>query len=201
MDLALLDLGMGRPGEAFDRLNAMIGAGLGEGHQMVKTFAAADLVEVAVRSGRDEQAADVAAMLRAWATNMEAGLGVGTRRPVRRIARPVRLRQPLRAGHCATRPKRQTVRRCPHRTAVRGIAGEATQPVQTRTHLRAAHEVFESLGAAPWADRARAELLATGETARKRDPSTLSQLTPQELQIVRLVGAGGTNERSQPSCS
>ena len=34
---------------------------------------------------------------------------------------------------------------------------------------------------------------ATGETARKRDPTTISQLTPQELQIARLVGAGGTN--------
>ena len=34
---------------------------------------------------------------------------------------------------------------------------------------------------------------ATGETARKREPTTISQLTPQELQIARLVGAGGTN--------
>ena len=64
---------------------------------------------------------------------------------------------------------------------------------QARTHLRAAYETFERLGAAPWAERARTELQATGETARKRDPSTISQLTPQELQIARLVGAGGTN--------
>jgi DNA-binding NarL/FixJ family response regulator len=59
--------------------------------------------------------------------------------------------------------------------------------------LRAACETFEGLGATPWAERARIELQATGETARKRDPSTISQLTPQELQIARLVGAGGTN--------
>jgi DNA-binding CsgD family transcriptional regulator len=43
------------------------------------------------------------------------------------------------------------------------------------------------------AERAGAELRATGETARRRDPSALGQLTPQELQIIRLVGEGGTN--------
>jgi DNA-binding CsgD family transcriptional regulator len=64
---------------------------------------------------------------------------------------------------------------------------------EARTHLRGALETFQRLGAAPWAERAGAELRATGETARRRDPSTLSQLTPQELQIIRLVGEGGTN--------
>ena len=39
------------------------------------------------------------------------------------------------------------------------------------------------------------ELRATGETARKRDPSSLDQLTPQELQIVRLVGEGQANKQ------
>src|SRR5215213_4146245 len=64
---------------------------------------------------------------------------------------------------------------------------------EARAHLRSALESFQRLEAAPWAERAGAELRATGETARKRDPSTLSQLTPQELQIVQLVGKGGTN--------
>jgi DNA-binding CsgD family transcriptional regulator len=64
---------------------------------------------------------------------------------------------------------------------------------EARPRLRRALELFQRLGAAPWAERAGAELRATGETARKRDPSTLSQLTPQELQIVQLVGEGGTN--------
>ena len=64
---------------------------------------------------------------------------------------------------------------------------------EARAHLRGALEIFQRLEAAPWAERAGAELRATGETARRRDPSTLSQLTPQELQIVQLVGEGGTN--------
>lgn len=64
---------------------------------------------------------------------------------------------------------------------------------EARVHLRAASELFRALGAAPWEERAAAELRATGETARKRDPSTLDQLTPQELQIADLVADGLTN--------
>jgi DNA-binding NarL/FixJ family response regulator len=45
-----------------------------------------------------------------------------------------------------------------------------------------------------FAERAEAELRATGETARKRDPSTLDDLTPQELQIGGLVAEGLTNK-------
>ena len=62
-----------------------------------------------------------------------------------------------------------------------------------RKYLRSAHETFERLGATPWAEQAGAELLATGETARKRDVSTADQLTPQELQIARFVSEGETN--------
>ena len=62
-----------------------------------------------------------------------------------------------------------------------------------RAHLRAAAELFGGLGATPWERRAEAELRATGETARKRDPTTLDDLTPQELQIAALVAEGLTN--------
>jgi DNA-binding NarL/FixJ family response regulator len=59
--------------------------------------------------------------------------------------------------------------------------------------LRIALELFQQLAVAPWEARARSELRASGETARKRDPSTRDQLTPQELQIARLVASGKTN--------
>jgi DNA-binding CsgD family transcriptional regulator len=64
--------------------------------------------------------------------------------------------------------------------------------VRAREQLRAALELFEHLGAHPWADQATAELAASGETARRRDASTLDDLTPQELQIARLLAAGNT---------
>jgi hypothetical protein len=52
-------------------------------------------------------------------------------------------------------------------------------PRQGLAPLRAALEQFRMLGTMPWAYRAEAELRAAGETARKRDPSTVEQLTPQ----------------------
>jgi DNA-binding CsgD family transcriptional regulator len=61
-----------------------------------------------------------------------------------------------------------------------------------REQLRAALGAFEELGAQPWADRARAELQATGETARRRTPSTLDQLTPRELQVALILAEGHT---------
>ena len=57
-------------------------------------------------------------------------------------------------------------------------------------------EIFERLGASRWAEQAGAELAATGETARRRDASTLDELTPQELQIARLLADGKTTRET-----
>jgi DNA-binding CsgD family transcriptional regulator len=64
---------------------------------------------------------------------------------------------------------------------------------EARDHLRAALEAFERSGAVPWADRARHELGATGETVRRRDPTVAERLTPQELQVAFAVTEGRTN--------
>ncbi len=68
--------------------------------------------------------------------------------------------------------------------------------VLAREQLRAALETFEALGADPWADRARTELAATGETLRRRDPSTIDELTSQELQIAVLLAGGKTTREA-----
>jgi DNA-binding CsgD family transcriptional regulator len=65
-----------------------------------------------------------------------------------------------------------------------------------REQLRAAHESFDSLGAVPWAELARVELAGTGETARRRDPSSLDELTPQELQVALLLADGRTTREA-----
>ena len=62
-----------------------------------------------------------------------------------------------------------------------------------RAHLRAAHQVFDSCGAAPFAERARAELLATGEHVRKRALPAPGDLTSQERQVAILAAGGNTN--------
>jgi DNA-binding CsgD family transcriptional regulator len=70
------------------------------------------------------------------------------------------------------------------------------QRVRAREQLRDAVDVFDRLGADPWSEMARAELAATGETARRRDVSTLNDLTPQELQIALSLAEGRTTRET-----
>jgi DNA-binding NarL/FixJ family response regulator len=65
--------------------------------------------------------------------------------------------------------------------------------MDARAELRTAHELFSEFGMEAFAERARVELEATGEHARKRTPETLRDLTPQEAQISRLAAQGHTN--------
>jgi DNA-binding CsgD family transcriptional regulator len=66
--------------------------------------------------------------------------------------------------------------------------------MDARAQLRSAQERFDRLGASQWAERAASELRATGETARRRQPDAIAELTPQEQQIAKLVAEGGTNK-------
>jgi DNA-binding CsgD family transcriptional regulator len=65
--------------------------------------------------------------------------------------------------------------------------------IDAREHLRAAHEQLSSIGMEAFAERARRELLATGESVRKRNPETRDELTAQERQIAQLAGDGLSN--------
>jgi DNA-binding CsgD family transcriptional regulator len=66
----------------------------------------------------------------------------------------------------------------------------ARRRVDAREHLRSALTLFEELGAAQWAERASQELRASGETARRRDVSTATDLTAQERNVTALVRQG-----------
>jgi DNA-binding CsgD family transcriptional regulator len=65
--------------------------------------------------------------------------------------------------------------------------------IDAREHLRTAHELFTAMGAEGFGERARRELVATGETARKRIVETRHELTAQEVQIAVLAAEGRTN--------
>jgi DNA-binding NarL/FixJ family response regulator len=62
-----------------------------------------------------------------------------------------------------------------------------------RGELRTAYEMFSAMGAAGFADRANRELLATGETARRRTSETRDDLTPQEWRVAQLARDGLSN--------
>jgi DNA-binding CsgD family transcriptional regulator len=65
--------------------------------------------------------------------------------------------------------------------------------VDAREQLTRAYEMFSAIGAEAFAERARRELVATGEKVRKRDLSTANELTPQEEHIARLARDGRSN--------
>jgi DNA-binding CsgD family transcriptional regulator len=65
--------------------------------------------------------------------------------------------------------------------------------VDAREQLRIAHRMYAEIGMNGFVERARRELMATGETVRKRGPETRDSLTAQEAQIARLAADGCTN--------
>jgi DNA-binding CsgD family transcriptional regulator len=65
--------------------------------------------------------------------------------------------------------------------------------VDARGELLTAHELFTAMGAAAFTDRARRELVATGEHVRKRIDDKRIDLTAQEMQVARLASSGSTN--------
>ncbi|SNS37996.1 regulatory protein, luxR family [Geodermatophilus pulveris] len=72
----------------------------------------------------------------------------------------------------------------------------ARRRVDARVQLRAALTAFDALGAGPWGDRAAVELRATGGSAQRRQVSSVSDLTPQELQIATMLAGGRTTREA-----
>jgi DNA-binding CsgD family transcriptional regulator len=68
-----------------------------------------------------------------------------------------------------------------------------SRPGDAREQLRTAYGLFTDFGSESFAERARVELRATGERARKRSLDSDEHLTPQEARVAQLVAEGGTN--------
>jgi DNA-binding NarL/FixJ family response regulator len=137
-----------------------------------------DLTESYLRAGRRKEAEAAAATLgggdAAWARALlEGGASFAEA-----------------AEHAADRPFLLARVRLSHGEHLRREGSRR----EARDELRAALTIFEQLDAEPWSERARRELRATGETPRRREPSTMDELTPQELQIARLVAAGASQK-------
>ena len=153
-----------------------------------------DLIEAAARSGHAERAAAALAQLGEIVEANGTDWGLGSH---------ARSRALLSEGETAERLYREAIERL-GRTRVRVSLARAhlvygewlrreNRRVDAREQLRVAHELLTEMGMEPMAGRARRELLATGETVRKRTVETLDELTPQEAQISRLAAEGQTN--------
>ena len=155
-----------------------------------------ELIEAAVRCGQPERAR------RAFERVQETTRAAGTDWA---LGIEARLRALLSDGDDADELYKEAIRRLA-RSRVRVqlarthlLYGEwlrrQRRRLDAREQLRTAHELFTEFGVEAFAERARLELEATGERARKRTVETLDQLTPQETQIARLAAQGETNRQ------
>ena len=175
---------------------ATAAADLAAAHDGLGLYALAlpELIEAAVRSGRDQLASVTLERLveRTQASGTDWALGI-----------EARSRALLAAGPGAEAFYQEAVARLGrgrvalHLARAQLVYGEwmrrENRRVDARHQLSAAHELFDRFGAEGFAERARRELSATGETAHRRTAVTLSLLTPQEALIARLARDGLTN--------
>ncbi|MFC7584287.1 LuxR C-terminal-related transcriptional regulator [Nonomuraea antimicrobica] len=190
--LSLLDVGLGRYEAALDRLETATRGPLR--HASALVCAGADQAEAAVRLGAQDRAEEPLRRLEAWA---RAGRQPWAHALTARVQALLTDDEDdyLRAlgfHENAGRPFEQA------RTQL--LYGEwlrrARRRGDARASLRDALKTFERLGAAPWLERARTELKATGETLVPAEPTAanpLERLTSQEHQVVRLAADGGTS--------
>ncbi|MEV0145302.1 MULTISPECIES: AAA family ATPase [unclassified Nonomuraea] len=190
--LALLELGQGRFTEALDRLDAALQGPVR--HQIQAVYFAPDQIEAAVRLGAP--AGEPLRRFEEWADASGLDWAGAVLHRCRALLEPdwdtahEHFRTAVRLHADSGRPWEAARTRLAFGERLRRERHKGS----ARPHLRAALETFERLGARPWAERARTELRAAGDTtAPAGHDEAVSALSPQELQIVRLAAAGLTN--------
>ena len=194
--VAELDFGRGRWEEAFAGLQRAAERRPGFGSRVLGVWSAPDRLEAAVRCGRLEEAAEAQASFQAWMESARPPWGwpLVERGRALLAATPDEAAAHYEEALALNGAAGSDYNRARTQLLYGELLRRERQRIAARDHLRSALATFEELGAALWAERAGAELRATGEKARRRDPSTIAQLTPQEEQIARLVAEGGSNK-------
>jgi DNA-binding CsgD family transcriptional regulator len=160
----------------------------------VSAWALPELIEAASRTGRAQMATDALGRLAAAASVAQTDWASGIH---------ARSRALLSDGEDAEGSYREAIERL-GRTPVRPELARAHllygewlrregRRADARAQLRTAHDMFAAIGMEAFAERARRELAATGETARQRTVEARDTLTPQEAQIAGLARAGPSN--------
>jgi DNA-binding NarL/FixJ family response regulator len=161
---------------------------------LVSEWALPELIEAAIRTGDHRVAGE--ALDRLVGATQPSGTDVA-------LGMEARARALLSDGVAAEVLYREAIERLT-RTRLRPEAGRAHllfgewlrregRRIEARDHLRTAYDAFTDIGMEAFAERTRRELLATGETVRRRSVETFDVLTPQELQIARFASDGLTN--------
>src|SRR5579859_132502 len=187
---AVLDNGLGNYGaaaEAAHRASAV-------DELVLSPWALYELTEAAARSDQPDRARAAADQLARLAAASASNWARGA---------AARSRALVSGGRAAEAAYREAIdllagtRMATHLARARLVYGEwlrrEKRRVEARDQLRSAFDALTSMGAEAFAERARRELLATGETVRKRSDDTRTDLTPQEEEIAQLASEGRTN--------
>jgi DNA-binding CsgD family transcriptional regulator len=188
---AVLHNGFSRYADAF----AAAGQARAGSHLFVSMWALPELIEAAVRTSNTEAAAGALERLSESTSVSGTDWTLGAE---------ARSRALLSEGETADRLYREAIERL-GRTRMRAELARAhllygewlrreNRRVDAREQLRASYQMLTAVGMEGFAERARRELLATGETVRKRTAEALTDLTAQEAQIARLARDGHTNQ-------
>ena len=162
---------------------------------VISPWALYELVEAAARSDQHDRARAAADQLSALAVASGSNWARGA---------AARSRALVSGGRAADEGYREAIellsetRMATHLARAHLVYGEwlrrENRRIEARGQLRSAFDALASMGAEAFAERARRELLATGEKVRKRDDDTRADLTPQEEGIARLANEGRTNQ-------
>jgi DNA-binding CsgD family transcriptional regulator len=187
---ALLCNGLGRYQEALAAAERVCA----DGHPGPFAWALLELIEAGARTKALEVASEALSQLEAWAQASDTDWALG-----------IRARSAALLNNCGQAEDLyqdaiellSRSRNSAHLARTQLLYGEwlrrENRRLDARVQLRAAHEVFIRMSAEGFAQRTLRELLATGETARKRTDDTRGRLTPQEAQIARLARDGLSN--------
>jgi len=176
----------GRNSDAFDHFARMFDSDVGA------RMAAPFVIESAVRAGRDDEGRRLLGQLEALAMRTPAPLvHIGLRYGRALLAEDSEARG-LYEIALEAEPK-WPFDRARLQMSYGSWLRRQRRITESRPYLREAHDTFVSLGLQPWADRARAELRASGERTPEPSNTVRQALSPQELQIAQLAAAGLSN--------
>ena len=163
-------------------------------HHWMYMWVLPELVEAAARTGDHELARDAVERLARTTQPCGNEFALGMEARSRALVSDGEIAEELfreaieRLGHSPIRPELARA----HLLYGEWLRRE-NRRADAREQLRAAHGMFASIGMEAFAERARGELLATGEKVRKRTVETRDDLTAQERQIARLAREGLSN--------
>ncbi|MQY02812.1 LuxR C-terminal-related transcriptional regulator [Actinomadura macrotermitis] len=194
--LACLDLAAGRHAQAVAGLRATAWTGRGQGHLVVQVLATPQLVEAAARAGTAEAAGarEALAVYERWADSTGSpGRRALAARCRALLASPAESAELYLHALDLHQQAECDFERARTQLLFGGTLRRLRRRRDSREHLQQALETFDRLGARTWAQQARAELRAAGGSVGTGPADAARELTPQQLQIARLVAAGATN--------